>query len=161
MILFNSTAISRFWSKVDKNGPVPTHRPDLGPCWIWTAQLNNKGYGIFKPRSYHGTYAHRFSYELAYGPVFSHQCVLHKCDNPACICPDHLFTGSKTLNMQDCAAKLRVNTVKLTFEQIAYIRESVKGRLTLGMTNELAARFRVHRSTIRRAAKRIAFKLLD
>ena len=37
----------RFWAKVDKNGPVPAHRPELGPCWIWTAARFKRGYGKF------------------------------------------------------------------------------------------------------------------
>lgn len=36
---------ARFWSKVDKNGPVPERRPDLGPCWTWTGDVERKGYG--------------------------------------------------------------------------------------------------------------------
>jgi hypothetical protein len=40
--------VERFWEKVDKNGLVPTHRPDLGPCWLWTDAPNGSGYGSFK-----------------------------------------------------------------------------------------------------------------
>jgi hypothetical protein len=37
----------RFWSKVDKNGPVPPHRPELGQCWVWTGSVQPRGYGTF------------------------------------------------------------------------------------------------------------------
>jgi hypothetical protein len=36
----------RFWKKVDKNGPVPAHRPELGPCWLWTGALVGRGYRV-------------------------------------------------------------------------------------------------------------------
>jgi len=43
----SATLEDRFWAKVDKNGPVPAHRPELGPCWIWTAARFKRGYGKF------------------------------------------------------------------------------------------------------------------
>jgi len=46
---FSSTFLKRFWSKVDKNGPIPQHKPELGPCWVWTGAKMERGYGcIFK-----------------------------------------------------------------------------------------------------------------
>ena len=59
----------RFWEKVDKNGPIPEKRPELGPCWLWLASISDNGYGKFSVR--HGliVYAHRLAYELLVGPI--------------------------------------------------------------------------------------------
>jgi hypothetical protein len=45
----NTTPSERFWAKVDKNGPIPAYRPDLGPCWLWTASKRADGYGQALP----------------------------------------------------------------------------------------------------------------
>lgn len=55
-----ATLEERFWSKVDRNGPVPEHRPDLGPCWLWTAYVDAHGYGVFSvPVGENGRHAER------------------------------------------------------------------------------------------------------
>lgn len=81
--------------------------PDSG-CWEWTASLIGKGYGQFKcaedPRQ---QYAHRFSYLIHKGEIPAGKCVLHRCDNPKCVNPDHLFVGSKLDNGQDMQRKGR------------------------------------------------------
>jgi HNH endonuclease len=61
------TAEERFWAKVDKNGPIPEYRPELGPCWPWTGAKTDRGYG----ETWDGRvlYAHRFAYELLVGPI--------------------------------------------------------------------------------------------
>lgn len=96
--------IARFWSKVDKSGPVPPHVPELGPCWEWSGVVGNHGYGQIKYQS--GQTAHRFSFELHYGfrPL---RCVLHRCDNRRCVRPEHLFEGSLADNVADMIAKGR------------------------------------------------------
>lgn len=97
---------NRFWSKVDRNGPVPSHRPELGPCWVWTASRYSKGYGqIWTGTRREGT--HRVSYRLAYGDFSDDWCVLHRCDNPPCVRPSHLFLGTLIDNNADMAAKGR------------------------------------------------------
>lgn len=81
----------RFWSKVDKAGPVPSHSPELGPCWVWTGTCDPNGYGSFsKPGKpvYGG--AHRWSYEQANGPVPEGLEVDHLCRNKGCVNPSHL-----------------------------------------------------------------------
>jgi hypothetical protein len=78
------TLALRFWSKVDKNGPVPEHRPDLGPCWLWKAARNPKGYGIFGKLK-----AHRVAYELLIGPIPERHTLDHLCRNRACVNPAH------------------------------------------------------------------------
>jgi hypothetical protein len=74
-----------FWQQVDKNGPVPACRPDLGPCWIWTGTIRGKGYGVFQ-----NAQAHRFSWELMRGPFPAGLVADHLCRTPRCVNPDHL-----------------------------------------------------------------------
>jgi hypothetical protein len=83
------TTEQRFWEKVDKNGPVPMHRPDLGPCWIWLAAKNEKGYGIF----WDGTKlirAHNFTYNLHIGKILEGLVPDHLCKFTSCVNPYHL-----------------------------------------------------------------------
>lgn len=85
-------APERFWARVDKSGC----------CWVWTGSCNNKGYGRFD-----GEYAHRFSWRLLSGPIPDGLNVLHRCDNPPCVRPDHLFLGTVSDNARDMWAKGR------------------------------------------------------
>ena len=156
-IKFNSTAFERFWSKVNKDGPVPEHRPDLGQCWVWMGQIADTGYGMFKPISYVMVQAHRASWVLAYGDIPEGLQVLHRCDRRSCLRPDHLRAGTVGDNSRDMAAKLRGNTTKLSADDIDYIRMVYKwGRH--GDVNDLAEKFGISRSNVRRVAKSISFK---
>lgn len=123
--------IARFWSKVDKSGPVPAHRPELGPCWVWRGKLNDAGYGIFTVGK-RGYRSHRISWALLHGQPELH--VLHKCDNPPCLNPEHLFAGTQQQNVADMWSKARGskpptqigaanNRTKLTPEQVIEIRK--------------------------------------
>jgi hypothetical protein len=82
-----------FWAKVDRLGPVPESRPDLGSCWIWTAGTRN-GYGKVGLRNNTGpwgTYdAHRVSYEASRGSIPPGMQIDHLCRVPACVNPGHL-----------------------------------------------------------------------
>jgi hypothetical protein len=92
--------MKRFWEKVEK---IPFHE-----CWEWTAGKDWDGYGLFRlsnPRIQKR--AHRFSYELAHGPIPKGIMVCHKCDNPGCVRPEHLFLGSAKDNNLDCIRKGR------------------------------------------------------
>jgi hypothetical protein len=75
-------------------------------CWNWTAAKDKDGYGQIRIDG-KSERAHRVSYELFYGTDPAHLCVLHNCDNPACINPDHLFLGTHSDNMADRGAKGR------------------------------------------------------
>lgn len=87
------TLEERWWAKVDKNGPVPERRPDLGPCWVWTGYISEYGYGRFstelpgvdgkRKRKKH--LAHRWGYQTFVGPFPDHLEVDHLCRNRACV----------------------------------------------------------------------------
>ena len=106
----------RFMEKVEKS--------DFG-CWLWVASKNERGYGQFSmkvdgssPRGGHKMrLAHRVSYEMHKGPIpvgsgYHGVCVLHRCDTPACVNPEHLFLGSNMDNVMDRVAKNRSGTAR-------------------------------------------------
>lgn len=100
MRVYNRIPIEqRFWSKVLKSDG----------CWEWKANKHIFGYGLIfdevgkKPKT-----AHRVSWEIHQGSIPKGLCVLHKCDNPSCVRPDHLFLGTHQENMIDKTRKGRV-----------------------------------------------------
>jgi hypothetical protein len=91
--------LRRLWAKVNKNGPVPAARPDLGPCWIWTGQTNGKGYGqLCIDRLRLG--AHDFFYRLLVGPVPGGLELDHLCRVKLCVNPVHLEPAPHRENMR-------------------------------------------------------------
>jgi hypothetical protein len=92
---------ARFWSKVDiQEGPVQPG--ELGPCWPWV----DSSEGQHKTIS-----SHRFSFILAGGVLSkSKPWVLHKCDNPSCVNPDHLFAGTRKDNILDAMSRGRIQS---------------------------------------------------
>jgi hypothetical protein len=91
----------RFWPKVNKTAP--------NGCWEWTACTNELGYGWIAAGTRQGRHlkAHRVSYALAFGEVPEGMSVLHRCDNPLCVKPSHLFLGTQADNMADMIRKGR------------------------------------------------------
>lgn len=156
----------RFWEKVDKNGPVPGHRPELGPCWVWTAGTAFFDYGAFQvERGIQGLPkrrplgAHCVAFWLTFGRWPLPECC-HHCDNPPCVNPAHLFEATHAENMRDKSAKGHGGTktplsgeanpaAKLTRKDVAEIRDS----LAAGRSKRaLALVYEVSRATIYRIA---------
>jgi len=126
--------IARFWGRVTKS-------PDKAGCWLYGAKPHRYG-----SLAIHGirVYAHRFSFELHCGSVPVGKHVLHKCDVPACVRPDHLFLGSHKDNMRDRDRKER-SCKKLSHADAALIRERHADGITI---KALAREFRVSRTMV-------------
>jgi DNA-binding NarL/FixJ family response regulator len=129
--------------------------PETG-CWNWTGSRDVGGYGNIRAARAHlggkGTFqAHRVAYELHKGPIPDGMIVCHRCDNRACVNPDHLFLSDHHGNMRDMAQKARARL--LTAEQV----KEVVARLESGWSQGMLARaFNVSRSVIQAAIKRAA-----
>lgn len=124
-----------FWYHVKKNG---SH------CWSWGGATDPKGYGIIS-HGYKNHLAHRVSFELHHGPIPDGWHVCHRCDNPRCTNPDHLYLGSHYENIHEAAFKVRLRH-KLSPAAVRFIRKVYAGR-SVSQT-ELAEAFDVHQSTI-------------
>ncbi len=147
-------AAARFWAKYDKLGPTPAHDTSLGPCWLWTgAVYAQQNYGkascVIVPGA---RLAHRIAFVLANGSIPEGLDVLHKCDNPPCGNPTHLYAGTDSDNMHDALSRNRRSNAGesnpraiLTREQVSYIRQ----HLSQGATQrEMAEMFGVSSSLI-------------
>lgn len=95
----SSPAAEKFWSKVDRRGPEE--------CWPWTGGCIKAGYGRIC-ESGRDEYTHRYSWRLHFGEIPPGLEVCHKCDNPPCCNPAHLFVGTHRDNMHDALRKGRV-----------------------------------------------------
>lgn len=138
-------------------------------CWLWCGYTVNK-YGMFYPApringKQHHVRAHRFAYEEANGPIPEGLHVLHRCDVPLCVRPDHLFLGTNVENSADRNQKgrqargERQGSAKLT---VAIVRRIRKAFAEDGITTtELAARHGVARSTIRAIVSRKNWKHVE
>lgn len=125
--------------------------PNSG-CWLWCGVFNcPRGYGAFMHNGKREL-AHRTSWRIHFGEIPKDMWVLHRCDTPSCVNPNHLFLGNRSDNMKDAYKKSRLKTVfkkgikspssKVSDVGITYIRSSDKKSM------ELAKMFGVHWKTI-------------
>lgn len=118
-------AIDRFWAKVRKL--------DGDSCWEWTAARNKHRYGMFWDGE-KMVLAHRFAFALTNG-ADDVEDVCHRCDNPPCVRPDHLFGGTHTENVRDMVHKGRQCTpigegnpnARLAFDEVLELRRRHEG----------------------------------
>lgn len=136
----------RFWSKVPSITSTKT-------CWEWGAGRHERGYGTFRLNG-KMLKAHRVAWELTHGEIPDGLWVLHKCDNPACVNPNHLFLGTHQDNVDDKVSKNRQAKQagekhpqhKLTLKQVNSIRSQyVPGKVS---QEKLARDFGVGQSEI-------------
>ena len=93
------STVVRFWTKVNKNGPVPTSRPELGPCWPWRPLAGSGGYGQFTGEG-KTKFAHRVAYEVSKGLIPDGLTIDHLCRVRACCNPDHLEAVTRAENLR-------------------------------------------------------------
>ena len=142
----------RFWAKVDKTTP--------DGCWVWTRSCFSNGYGQFRvamgesPRR-----AHRVSWEIHSGGIPDGLLVLHTCDNPPCVRPDHLFLGDDAANAADKVSKGRQSRVgsrgKLAPTQVQEIRQRASRGESM---RSLGREFGVDGSNVSRLVNGLAYK---
>jgi len=133
--------------------------PNSG-CYLWTGPVIEGGYGRIKV-SRRTVLAHRLAWEVHRGPIADDLCVCHRCDNPGCVNPDHLFLGTHAENMADRDAKGRCRPgsgvrqwkAKLTPVLVAEIRASSL------LQRELAEIYGVTQKTISAVKTGIVWKL--
>lgn len=137
--------LERFWSKVDKRGE--------DECWNWIKFKDKDGYGnlTFRQKSYP---AHRFAYYLEFGEYDDNCFVCHKCDNPSCVNPNHLFLGDSKTNVADRHIKNRdaigskIGTSKLLESEVSEIMRLYFNKLM--KIKDIAKKFNINKSTIER-----------
>lgn len=105
------TPEERFWAKVDKNGPVPEYRPDLGPCWLWTAS-GVGGYGRFGITAKEKVLAHRYAWILEYGAIPDALEPDHLCRVLLCVRTKHLELVTHAENVRRGVSPPAVHATK-------------------------------------------------
>lgn len=114
MPTLTETQTKRFWAKVSNR--------DGEGCWVWTGKTGHNGYGELFIRNSKFR-AHRLAYSMERGPVPVDHLVCHRCDNPLCVRPDHLFLGTNQDNIRDCMAKGRRVNVRMRAASRELLRE--------------------------------------
>jgi hypothetical protein len=134
----------RFWTHVNRTD-------DLFSCWLWTGSVTRDGYGKMWWRhpvvgDRNREVAHRIAYYLTYG--WLPECVMHMCDEPSCVRPEHLRAGTMAENMQDAKLKGRLWSgprPRFTRDQVAQIRQRAANGVP---ETQLVREYGVHLTTI-------------
>jgi len=144
--------VDRFWAKVNRSGPVPAHRPELGPCWQWTgcvvARYGQISLGHPSTPGSKRWKSHRFSWELHRGRIPFGKVVCHECDNPLCVNPAHLKLDSQKQNVHDAIARGRRRAwgiQKLNPDDVRVIREQAARGI---LQKDIASAFDIARNTV-------------
>ena len=145
-------------------------------CWEWQGGGTPAGYGITTVNK-RTTYMHRLSWEIHRGPIPSGMCVCHRCDNPSCVRPDHLFLGTAKDNCLDRKRKGRNapgeatrhrgehhGMAKLSASDVAEIRSAYSAlprnqRVRRGSLSALAHRFSISTTHVRHIVKGMSWSV--
>lgn len=149
------TLAERFWNKVRKQGD--------DQCWEWAGYRNHHGYGVVKIGNLLRR-SNRVVWELTYGSIPEGMCVCHRCDNPSCCNPNHLFLGTPKDNSDDKMRKGRchrgeeVSQHKLTVELVKTIRSEVRKGASC---RSVAKRYGIAPATADQAVRRVTWKWVE
>lgn len=131
-------------------------------CWVWTGLASKQGYGrmTIKKRQ---KLAHRYSWEIHIGEIPDEMFVCHRCDNPTCVNPDHLFVGSRADNVKDMHEKNRNRDDRGSKHPMAKLNEDKVIQIRKKINNgdrqiDLAKEYDVHPMTISNIKNRKKWK---
>lgn len=141
----------------DKLAALSIPEPNSG-CFLWLGAVNAKGAHGRMEVAGRMVFAHRVAWEAANGPIPEGLCVLHKCDVPSCINPEHLFLGTQAANMQDKINKGRAiyqrgeghHQARLSVDQVIAIRRDTRRQRIIaddyGVTRGLVSAIKIRRA---------------
>lgn len=145
--------VSEFWELVNRQSD--------DQCWEWRGSRDVRGYGKL-----HRRLAHRIAYAIAHGEAPQELLVCHRCDNPPCCNPKHLFPGTDADNMRDMAEKGRWNNKRFPGESNSQVRltvikvRDIRYRYAQGGVSiaQLAKEFQVCNTTIYNIVHRLSWR---
>lgn len=143
---------SDFWRKVNKNGP--------NGCWLWMGARQPRGYGQIHPQGRPDIidYAHRYAFRSTGKTIPKGWSVCHRCDNPPCVNPEHLFAAPQKENLADCVRKGRKFGARLHPRQVVVIRERFRAGESM---TDLANDYGVPRHTVYMAVSGRTYKAIS
>lgn len=153
--MIDKANIQRFWDKVK----IET----FFDCWEWKACKDRWGYGATTANGVF-TKSHRLAWTIVYGPIKKGMFICHKCDNPGCCNPTHLFVGTHKDNMRDMVSKKRFakgeknGSSKLQGSQVKKIRRLAQDGVS---NNEIALRYKISKHHVIDLVNRVYWKHIE